>query len=63
MVSCETDFVGKTDDFRQFGKDVLELGIKFKPKTVEELSALQLQKMTVAEKINEILEKPVKRSR
>src|ERR1035437_7950025 len=57
MVSCETDFVGKTDEFRQFGKDVLDLGIKFRPKTVEELSALKLNTMTVAEKLNEMLGK------
>ncbi len=57
MVSCETDFVGKTEEFRQFGRDLLAVGIKNKPKSVEELSALEVNGMVVSEKINEMLGK------
>lgn len=57
MVSCETDFVGKTDEFRQFGKDLLALCLKNRPADVEALSAYELNGMTVAEKINEMLGK------
>ena len=27
MVNCETDFVGKTEEFRKFATDLLEMGI------------------------------------
>jgi elongation factor Ts len=57
MVSCETDFVGKTDEFRQFAQDILSLGIKNKPKTVDELKALKLGDHTISEKLDEMLAK------
>ena len=57
MVNCETDFVGKTDEFRQFAKDILSLGIKNKPKTVDELKALKMGNHTISEKLNEMLAK------
>lgn len=57
MVNCETDFVGKTDEFRQFAKDVLAIGIKNKPKTVDELKAMKLGNHTISEKLDEMLAK------
>src|SRR5512138_3561942 len=36
-VNCETDFVGRTDQFRQFADDVAKLVAKSKAKNVEEL--------------------------
>jgi elongation factor Ts len=57
MVNCETDFVGKTDDFKKFAHDVLDLCIKNRPASIEAITAMQLDTMTVAEKLNEMLGK------
>ncbi len=57
MVNCETDFVGKTDQFRQFAKDLLDLGVKHKPKTTDELKSLKLNNVTVNDLLNEMLGK------
>lgn len=57
MLNCETDFVGKTEEFIQFAKDIIDLGIKHKPQTIEELSALSLPNLSVAEKLNDMLGK------
>ena len=57
MLNCETDFVGKTEEFIQFAKDIIDLGVKNKPKTIEELSALGLTNLSVEEKLNEMLGK------
>jgi elongation factor Ts len=57
MVNCETDFVGKTEEFRQFAKDILALGISHRPKTIDELKALKLGSNTVSEKLDEMLAK------
>ncbi|MDP4280791.1 MAG: translation elongation factor Ts [Bacteroidota bacterium] len=57
MVNCETDFVGKTDEFKNFAKSILDLGIKFKPKTVDELKGLKMDSVTIEEKLNEMLGK------
>jgi len=54
MVNCETDFVGKNQDFTDFAKSILELAIKEKPATLEELNALKLNGVTVAERIMEM---------
>ncbi len=57
MVNCETDFVGKTEEFKQFAKDILDLGIKNKPASVAELVTFKLNAMTIDEKLNEMLGK------
>jgi elongation factor Ts len=57
MVNCETDFVGKTDDFRKFAHDLLDLCIKNRPSSLEDLPALKMNEMTVEEKLNEMLGK------
>jgi elongation factor Ts len=57
MLNCETDFVGKNEEFKQFGKDLIDQAIHFKAKTVEEVSALKLNNITVTEKLNEMLGK------
>ena len=49
--------MGKTEEFKQFGKDLIDLAIHFKPKSLEELTALKLESITVAEKLNELLGK------
>jgi elongation factor Ts len=57
MVNCETDFVGKNEEFQKFGKDLIDLAILHKPKNLEEITELKLNSMTVAEKLNEMLGK------
>ena len=57
MLNCETDFVAKNEEFRQFGKDLIDLAIHHKPKNVDEIFALKLNTTTVAEKLNEMLGK------
>jgi elongation factor Ts len=57
MVNCETDFVGKTEEFRQFAQDILALGIKNRPGTLDELLKMNLGALTVADKLNEMLGK------
>jgi elongation factor Ts len=46
-LNCETDFVGKNDDFLAFGKTVAELIAKNNPADVAALSALPLESSTV----------------
>jgi len=57
MVNCETDFVGKTEEFIKFSKDLLDLGIANKLHQVAELMPLSLGTTTVEEKLNELLGK------
>jgi len=57
MVNCETDFVGKNPEFIQFAKDLLDLGIQHKIKNAEDLKGLNLNNLTVAEKLDEMLAK------
>ena len=46
-LNCETDFVGKNDDFLAFGKTVAELVAKQNPADVAALGALPLESSTV----------------
>jgi len=57
MVNCETDFVGKTEEFKQFAKDVLDAGVKNKVHTVAELMPLMIGTSTVESKLNDLLGK------
>jgi elongation factor Ts len=57
MVNCETDFVAKNEEFRQFGKDLADLAVSARPKDLDEMLTLKLNTMTVAEKLNEMLGK------
>ncbi len=54
MVNCETDFVGKNQDFIDFASSILELAIKEKPISLDELNALKIDGVTVADKIMEM---------
>jgi elongation factor Ts len=54
MVNCETDFVGKNQDFIDFAKSILDLALAEKPATLDELNALTLDGATVAEKVLEM---------
>jgi elongation factor Ts len=46
-LNCETDFVGKNDDFLAFGKTVAEIVAKSNPADVAALGALSLESSTV----------------
>ncbi|MEI8007497.1 MAG: translation elongation factor Ts [Bacteroidota bacterium] len=57
MVNCETDFVGKTPEFQQFAKDVLEAGMKAKAHSAAELLPLAIGGSTVDARMNDMLGK------
>ncbi|MCX6243562.1 MAG: translation elongation factor Ts [Bacteroidetes bacterium] len=57
MVNCETDFVGKTDDFKKFAHDLLDLCINARPAGTDAIIGLNLGEHTVEEKLNEMLGK------
>ena len=57
MVNCETDFVGKTEEFIKFSKDLLDLGLANRLHTVAELMPMSLGTVTVEEKLNDLLGK------
>jgi len=48
-LNCETDFVGKNDDFIAFGNTLAKLVVEHAPADVEALSALPLEGSTVDE--------------
>ncbi len=57
MVNCETDFVGKTEEFIKFTKDLLDLGLAQRIHVVADLMPMSLGTTTVEEKLNELLGK------
>jgi elongation factor Ts len=57
MVNCETDFVGKTEEFIKFSKDLLELGLAKRIHGVDELMTMSLGTISVQEKLDELLGK------
>lgn len=57
MVNCETDFVGKSDDFVTFVKNLSDLAIANKPSTLEEMKAFFLGNITVEQALNELIGK------
>jgi elongation factor Ts len=53
-LSCETDFVAKNSEFRDFVQSLVDIAIAKMPSTVDELMGLAYNdKLTVAEKITE----------
>ncbi|MEW6510341.1 MAG: translation elongation factor Ts [Bacteroidota bacterium] len=57
-INCETDFVGKSDDFTAFANAVAEAAAVNKPKTIEELRGLKVASgRTVADMMNDLLAK------
>lgn len=57
MVNCETDFVGKNEEFIQFAKDVLAAGIAARAKDASGLMGLKIGDITIEQKLNEMLGK------
>ncbi len=50
-LKCETDFVAKNEDFVKLTQDILDAAVANKCKTVEEINALPLGDVTVAQAI------------
>lgn len=57
MISCETDFVAKSQDFTKFTNDVAEYAVLKTPKTVDELKAANLNGRTVLENLTDLIGK------
>ncbi len=51
MINCESDFVGKTDDFVNFAKDIIDIAIKNKPKNIDQLFALELKGRIISDAV------------
>jgi elongation factor Ts len=56
-LNCETDFVGKNEEFQNLGKLVAETAFANKPATKEDLLNLKAGNLTVGEKITELVGK------
>lgn len=56
-LSCETDFVAKSADFVKFADDLLSVAIENHPKSIDELKALKMGDLTVADKLFDIIGK------
>lgn len=54
MLNCETDFVGKNQDFTGFAKSILELALAEKPTTLDELNALKFDGVSIADRVMEM---------
>ncbi len=54
MLNCETDFVGKTQEFIDVAKSILDLAISEKPADLEALNALKLGNITIADRVMEM---------
>jgi elongation factor Ts len=56
-LSSETDFVAKTEDFIDFAKKSAQLALEKNVSTVEEVNALQMDGITIADKLAEMVGK------
>ena len=56
-LSCETDFVGKSEDFIKFAQKIADLALEKFPATKDELLNMQLNGVTVADGITELVGK------
>lgn len=52
-LSCETDFVAKNEEFVKFATDIAQLALDNNSSSKEEVEALQMDGVTVAERITE----------
>ena len=57
MLNCETDFVGKNEDFVNFAHSIIDLAIKNCPKSLDELKALNLNGTSVMESVTQMVGK------
>ena len=54
-LNCETDFVGKNEEFQNLGKLIAETAFANKPASKEALLTLKAGNLTVGEKITELV--------
>ncbi len=57
MVNCETDFVGKSEEFVGFVKSIAEAALKHKAETLQDTLALKIGDTTVEQKLNDMIGK------
>lgn len=57
MLNCETDFVGKNEDFVNFAHSIIDLAIKNCPKSLDELKVLNLNGTSVMESVTQMVGK------
>lgn len=57
MVNCETDFVGKNDEFTGLAKRLMDKVIEHRPKSLEDARALKLDDRTFDEHLTEMVGK------
>jgi elongation factor Ts len=57
MVNCETDFVGKSEAFVNFVQSLADLALANRPSNIEEMKALKLGDVTVADALDEMVGK------
>ncbi|MEI6816876.1 MAG: translation elongation factor Ts [Bacteroidota bacterium] len=57
LLSCETDFVAKTDDFMNFANSILDLTLAQKPASVEDIKALTLNGLSVSDRLFDMIGK------
>lgn len=57
LLSCETDFVAKNDEFSQLAKDILALALEHRPASLADLKAMTLNGFSVAENIMNLVGK------
>lgn len=56
-LNCETDFVGKNEEFLSLGNAILDAAFANNPSSKEELMGLKLGSLTIEEKITELVGK------
>jgi elongation factor Ts len=56
-LACETDFVAKNDEFQEVGQKIVDIAFEQNPAGIEDLMALNIDNLTVAEKLTELIGK------
>ncbi|EKD50679.1 MAG: Elongation factor Ts [uncultured bacterium] len=56
-LNCETDFVARTDDFVNFGNQLVQTILKNKPTSLEEALAVKMDERTIEESLNDKIAK------
>ncbi len=56
-LNCETDFVGKNEDFLKAGQQMLEATYEHKPESIEALKQLKIGNLTIGEKLTDMVGK------
>ncbi len=57
MLNCETDFVAKNNDFVSSAKSFIDAAVAFKPKSMDELNALQIDGRTIEGHVTDLVGK------